>query len=57
MVLIGAHKNHDWFLAAVQKRLREELAKLKVELEVANTRLSAATEAALAASDAKFSRT
>ncbi|UWU93559.1 MULTISPECIES: group II intron reverse transcriptase/maturase [Bradyrhizobium] len=32
VVLIDAHKRHDWLLGAVEKRLREEFAKLQVEV-------------------------
>jgi RNA-directed DNA polymerase len=39
VVLIGAHKNHDWLLVAVQKRLREEFAKLKVEINEEKSRI------------------
>src|SRR5437016_13304473 len=30
--LIHAYKRHDWLIGAVNKRLREELAKLQVEI-------------------------
>src|SRR3954466_10236071 len=32
VVLIDAHRRHDWLLAAVSKRLREEFGKLQVEI-------------------------
>ncbi|NEV02415.1 group II intron reverse transcriptase/maturase [Bradyrhizobium sp. UFLA 03-164] len=32
VVLIDAHKRHDWLIGAVTKRLREEFAKLQVEI-------------------------
>ena len=32
VVLVDAQSRHDWLLRAVEKRLREELAKLHVEL-------------------------
>lgn len=32
VVLIGAHKRHDWLIGAVEKRLREEFGKLQVEI-------------------------
>lgn len=32
MVLIDAHQRHDWLIGAVEKRLREEFAKLQVEV-------------------------
>ena len=31
VILIDAHPRHDWLMGAVEKRLREELAKLQVE--------------------------
>src|SRR6202790_3554054 len=31
VILIDAHKRHDWLMAAVEKRLREELAEMQVE--------------------------
>ncbi len=32
MILIDAYKRHDWLMAAVEKRLHEELAELQVEI-------------------------
>ncbi len=32
VILIDAHPRHDWLMAAVEKRLRQELAKLQVEI-------------------------
>lgn len=32
VVLIDAHKRHDWLLGAIDKRLREEFTKLQVEV-------------------------
>jgi RNA-directed DNA polymerase len=32
VILIDAHQRHDWLIAAVEKRLREEFAKLRVEI-------------------------
>src|SRR6202022_1168344 len=32
VILIDAHPRHDWLVKAVNKRLREELAKLRVEI-------------------------
>jgi RNA-directed DNA polymerase len=32
VILIDSHPRHDWLLRAVDKRLREELAKLRVEI-------------------------
>jgi RNA-directed DNA polymerase len=32
VILIDAHPRHDWLLGAVEKRLREELAELQVEI-------------------------
>lgn len=39
VVLIGAHKRHDWLIGAVTKRLREEFAKLLVELNDEKSRM------------------
>ena len=32
VILVDAYKRHDWLIGAVTKRLREELAKLQVEI-------------------------
>jgi RNA-directed DNA polymerase len=32
VILIDAHPRHDWLMGAVEKRLREELAELQVEI-------------------------
>jgi RNA-directed DNA polymerase len=32
VVLIDSHPRHDWLIGAVEQRLREELAKLRVEM-------------------------
>jgi RNA-directed DNA polymerase len=32
VILIDAHPKHDWLVRAVERRLREELAKLRVEI-------------------------
>src|SRR3954467_1559017 len=34
VILIDAYKRHDWLVAAVDKRLREEFGKLQVEIQV-----------------------
>jgi RNA-directed DNA polymerase len=39
VVLIDAHKRHDWLIAAVEKRLREEFAKLRVEINDEKSRI------------------
>jgi RNA-directed DNA polymerase len=39
VVLIGADKAHDWLLTAVERRLREEFAKLKVEINEEKSRI------------------
>jgi RNA-directed DNA polymerase len=39
VVLIDAHKRHDWLLGAVTKRLREEFAKLQVEINDGKSRI------------------
>lgn len=38
VVLIDSHPRHDWLVGAVEKRLREELAKLRVEVNEEKTR-------------------
>jgi RNA-directed DNA polymerase len=40
VVLIDAYKEHDWLLAAVEKRLREEFAKLQVEINEEKSRIA-----------------
>jgi len=39
VVLIDAYKRHDWLLTAVMKRLREEFAKLDVEINEEKSRI------------------
>jgi RNA-directed DNA polymerase len=39
VILIDANKRHDWLMAAVDKRLREELAKLQVEINEEKSRV------------------
>jgi RNA-directed DNA polymerase len=39
VILIDAHPQHDWLLKAVEKRLREELAKLQVEINEEKSRI------------------
>ena len=39
VVLIDAHPRHDWLVRAVNKRLREELAKLRVEINEDKSRM------------------
>ena len=38
VILIDAHPRHDWLLAAVDRRLREEFAELQVEINEAKSR-------------------
>jgi RNA-directed DNA polymerase len=38
VVLVDAYRRHDWLLRAVEKRLREEFAKLQVEVNDEKTR-------------------
>jgi RNA-directed DNA polymerase len=38
VILIDAHPRHDWLLGAVEKRLREELAELQVEINEEKSR-------------------
>ena len=37
--MIDAHKRHDWLVAAVSKRLREEFGKLQVEINDEKSRM------------------
>jgi RNA-directed DNA polymerase len=39
VILIDAHPRHDWLPGAVEKRLREELAKLQVEINDEKSRI------------------
>jgi RNA-directed DNA polymerase len=39
VVLINAHPQHDWIVRAVDRRLREELAKLRVEINEDKSRM------------------
>ncbi len=39
VVLVDAYKRHDWLLTAVMKRLREEFAKLDVEINEEKSRI------------------
>jgi len=39
VILMDAHKRHDWLIAAVEKRLREEFAKLRVEINDEKSRI------------------
>ena len=39
VVLIAAHTRHDWLIGAVTKRLREEFAKLQVEINDEKSRM------------------
>jgi RNA-directed DNA polymerase len=39
VILIDAHPRHAWLMAAVEKRLREELATLRVEINEAKSRI------------------
>src|SRR5260370_32711889 len=38
VVLIDAYQRHDWLMAAVEKRLREEFAELQVEINEEKSR-------------------
>jgi RNA-directed DNA polymerase len=38
VVLIDSHPRHEWLIGAVEKRLREELAKLRVEINEEKSR-------------------
>jgi RNA-directed DNA polymerase len=39
VILIDAHPRHDWLMGAVEKRLREELAELQVEINEEKSRI------------------
>jgi len=39
VILIDAHPRHDWLMKAVNRRLREELAKLRVEINEEKSRV------------------
>jgi RNA-directed DNA polymerase len=39
VILIDAHRRHDWLLPAVEKRLREELVALRVEVNEEKSRI------------------
>src|SRR6516165_10321794 len=39
VILIDAHARHDWLMGAVEKRLREELAELQVEINEEKSRI------------------
>src|SRR5438105_15318491 len=39
VILIDVHPRHDWLMAAVEKRLREELAELQVEINEEKSRI------------------
>jgi RNA-directed DNA polymerase len=39
VILIDAHPRHDWLVKAVERRLREELAKLRVEINEDKSRM------------------
>jgi RNA-directed DNA polymerase len=39
VILVDCHARHDWLVKAVTKRLREELGKLRVEINAEKTRI------------------
>ena len=39
VILIDAHPRNDWIMKAVEKRLRQELAKLRVEINEEKSRI------------------
>src|ERR1700739_1691635 len=39
VILVDAHPRHDWLVAAVTKRLREEIGRLRVEINEEKSRL------------------
>ncbi|MCZ2073369.1 MAG: hypothetical protein LC130_00005 [Bryobacterales bacterium] len=40
MILVDAYRRHDWLLKAVERRLREELAKLQAEINEEKSRIA-----------------
>jgi RNA-directed DNA polymerase len=44
VVLVDAHPRHDWLLKKVEERLREELAKLQVDVNEEKTRIADLTK-------------
>jgi RNA-directed DNA polymerase len=39
VILIDSHRRHDWLVGAVERRLREEVAKLRVEINEDKSRM------------------
>lgn len=39
VILVDGHRRHDWLLAAVRRRLQEELSKMQVEVNEEKTRI------------------
>jgi RNA-directed DNA polymerase len=39
VILVDAYAQHDWLLKAVDRRLREELAKLQVSMNTEKSRV------------------
>jgi hypothetical protein len=39
VILIDSHPRHDWLMKAVEKRIREEMAKLRVEINEEKSRI------------------
>jgi RNA-directed DNA polymerase len=50
VILIDAHPRHDWLMGAVEKRLREELVELQVEINEEKSRNVDLVEARASAS-------
>jgi hypothetical protein len=40
VILIDSHPRHDWLVTAVNRRLREEVGKLRVEINEEKSRLA-----------------
>jgi RNA-directed DNA polymerase len=40
VILVDSHPRHDWLVKAVNRRLREEVAKLRVEINEEKSRLA-----------------
>jgi|GEM_PF-5698646 len=41
VILVDVHRRHDWLMKAVEKRLREEFAKLQFEINEAKSSIFA----------------
>jgi len=55
VILIDAYPRHDWMMGAVEKRLREELADLQVEINEEKSRIVTSVGARASASSDSIS--